>query len=52
VASCLGDAYHRGVLRQTGATYQFRHARLQEYLATQPIKSRGSTDVQARTLQF
>jgi transcriptional regulator with XRE-family HTH domain len=29
----LDDAYHRGVLRQTGAVYQFRHARLQEHLS-------------------
>ncbi|HET8660729.1 MAG TPA: NACHT domain-containing protein [Micromonosporaceae bacterium] len=29
----LDDAHHRGVLRQTGAVYQFRHARLQQHLA-------------------
>ncbi|MBF6055454.1 membrane protein [Streptomyces eurocidicus] len=29
----LEDAYQRGVLRQAGAVYQFRHARLQEHLA-------------------
>jgi NACHT domain len=29
----LDDAYHRGVLRQAGAAYQFRHARLQDHLA-------------------
>lgn len=28
----LDDAYHRGVLRQTGAVYQFRHIRLQHHL--------------------
>jgi hypothetical protein len=28
----LNDAYQRGVLRQVGATYQFRHARLQDHL--------------------
>ncbi|MFJ9953484.1 helix-turn-helix domain-containing protein [Kitasatospora sp. NPDC091207] len=28
----LEDAYHRGVLRQTGAVYQFRHERLQHHL--------------------
>ncbi|MGK4579933.1 helix-turn-helix domain-containing protein [Kitasatospora sp. HPMI-4] len=28
----LDDAYHRGVLRQTGAVYQFRHVRLQHHL--------------------
>lgn len=29
----LDDAYRRGVLRQTGAVYQFRHVRLQHHLA-------------------
>jgi hypothetical protein len=29
----LSDAHRRGVLRQTGALYQFRHIRLQERLA-------------------
>jgi hypothetical protein len=29
----LNDAHRRGVLRQTGAVYQFRHIRLQEQLA-------------------
>lgn len=28
----LDDAHERGVLRRAGAIYQFRHARLQEYL--------------------
>lgn len=28
----LEDAYQRGVLRQTGAVYQFRHARLRDHL--------------------
>lgn len=32
----LDDAHRRGVLRQAGAVYQFRHARLQEQLATNP----------------
>ncbi|GLX23162.1 helix-turn-helix domain-containing protein [Streptomyces lavendulae] len=32
-AAFLDDAYHRGVLRQTGAVYQFRHLRLQHHLA-------------------
>lgn len=32
----LYDAHRRGVLRQTGAVYQFRHARLQHHLATWP----------------
>ncbi|NUT51822.1 MAG: helix-turn-helix domain-containing protein [Saccharothrix sp.] len=30
----LDDAYRRGVLRRAGAVYQFRHARLQEHLAS------------------
>ncbi|MBQ0852717.1 NACHT domain-containing protein [Streptomyces sp. BH-SS-21] len=30
----LEDAHRRGVLRQAGALYEFRHARLQERLAT------------------
>ncbi|WP_346099749.1 NACHT domain-containing protein [Streptomyces olivaceiscleroticus] len=29
----LADAHRRGVLRQVGAVYQFRHARLQEHLS-------------------
>jgi hypothetical protein len=31
-AEFLDDAYRRGVLRQTGAVYQFRHSRLQHHL--------------------
>ncbi|MFE9045244.1 helix-turn-helix domain-containing protein [Streptomyces sp. NPDC007818] len=30
----LEDAYRRGVLRQTGAVYQFRHVRLQHHLGS------------------
>jgi hypothetical protein len=30
----LDDAHQRGVLRQVGAEYQFRHVRLQDYLAS------------------
>jgi hypothetical protein len=30
----LEDAHNRGVLRRAGAAYQFRHARLQQHLAT------------------
>jgi MFS family permease len=29
----LDDAHRRGMLRQSGATYQFRHARVQDHLA-------------------
>jgi hypothetical protein len=32
LSSFLADAYRRGVLRQSGASYQFRHARLQDRL--------------------
>jgi hypothetical protein len=32
VQAFLDDAYQRCVLRQTGAVYQFRHARLQDHL--------------------
>jgi hypothetical protein len=32
----LADAHQRGVLRQAGAVYQFRHAELQRHLAEQP----------------
>jgi hypothetical protein len=32
--SFLSDAHRRGVLRQTGAFYQFRHVQLRDHLAT------------------
>jgi len=32
----LADAHARGVLRQDGAVYQFRHAELQRYLSNKP----------------
>ena len=32
----LDDAYRHGLLRRVGAAYQFRHARLQEHLASAP----------------
>jgi hypothetical protein len=38
----LEDAYQRGVLRQAGAVYQFRHARLQDRLCRNIV----STDVE------
>ncbi len=28
----LEDAYHRQILRRVGRVYQFRHARIQDYL--------------------
>ena len=37
----LADAHRRGVLRQAGAVYQFRHIELQHRLATRPTKSAG-----------
>lgn len=36
----LDDAHQRGVLRQTGAVYQFRHARLQDRLANTDVVQR------------
>ncbi|UXY32442.1 NACHT domain-containing protein [Streptomyces sp. HUAS TT20] len=39
----LDDAHRRGVLRQAGAVYQFRHARLQEQLATTSVDTRTSS---------
>jgi hypothetical protein len=39
--SFLDDAHQRGVLRQVGAVYQFRHIELQHRLATQPSKPPG-----------
>nr|WP_109781569.1 helix-turn-helix domain-containing protein [Streptomyces sp. CG 926] len=35
----LEDAYRRGVLRQVGAVYQFRHARLQRHLRGRPTRA-------------
>ena len=37
----LEDAYRRGVLRQAGAVYQFRHARIQTQLAEKFADARG-----------
>ncbi|MFI7414581.1 helix-turn-helix domain-containing protein [Streptomyces sp. NPDC049627] len=39
VVTFLEDAYQRGVLRQAGAVYQFRHARLQHHLAERHRRS-------------
>lgn len=41
VVAFLEDAYRRGVLRQAGAVYQFRHARLQDHLA-RTYRARGA----------
>ncbi|CCH33067.1 hypothetical protein ABZ816_33675 [Actinosynnema sp. NPDC047251] len=41
IVAFLDDAHRRGVLRQVGATYQFRHLRLHQYLArTHPYHDR------------
>jgi hypothetical protein len=37
----LADAHRRGVLRQSGGVYQFRHARLQHHLAQRHRKPQG-----------
>jgi hypothetical protein len=34
----LADAHRRGILRQTGAFYQFRHIELQRRLVSRPSK--------------
>ena len=39
----LEDAHQRGVLRQQGAVYQFRHVMLQTHLATTDAKQRPDT---------
>ena len=47
VVAYLDDAHQRGVLRQAGAVYQFRHARLQQHLSrtqTQGVVPPGSAD--------
>ncbi|MFF1713458.1 NACHT domain-containing protein [Streptomyces sp. NPDC058268] len=40
----LAEAHERGVLRQAGAVYQFRHARLQERLASTDADAGGDGD--------
>lgn len=46
VVAFLDDAYRRGVLRQTGAVYEFRHAQIQEFLV-----ARHRADRHRRTLR-
>ncbi|HEV2783005.1 MAG TPA: NACHT domain-containing protein [Actinophytocola sp.] len=41
VMAFLADAHRRGVLRQAGGVYQFRHARLQDHLAAAGGYRRG-----------
>jgi hypothetical protein len=43
VMTFLNDAHRRGVLRQAGGLYQFRHARLQHHLAGQYRRPHPST---------
>lgn len=38
----LHDSYERGVLRRTGAGYQFRHKELAEHLCREPAMPPGS----------
>ncbi|MEV4316749.1 NACHT domain-containing protein [Actinocrispum sp. NPDC049592] len=45
----LADAHRRGILRQAGPVYQFRHARLQDHLASADRRcSRTSVDLSRR----
>ncbi|MFE9425883.1 helix-turn-helix domain-containing protein [Kitasatospora sp. NPDC006697] len=44
----LDDAYQRGVLRQSGAVYQFRHIRLQHHLADYSPTGTAATDQRER----
>lgn len=37
IVTFLDNAYRRGVLRQVGAVYRFRHARLQRHLVNGPV---------------
>jgi len=48
----LADAHKRGVLRQVGAVYEFRHIRLQEHLAAEhPRWATRARDLAERELQ-
>lgn len=42
IGSFLTDAHARGVLRQNGAVYQFRHARLQDQLAVKDGRGKSA----------
>lgn len=48
ITTFLDDAYHRGVLRQAGAVYQFRHARLQEHFSRTHDHRKRNEDGQRR----
>ena len=52
IMAFLADASKRGVLRQSGAVYQFRHIRLrQELSALHPRVSRGLTKIIVRMIR-
>lgn len=42
IGAFIADAHHRGVLRQSGAVHQFRHALLHDHLA-HPVEHRSRT---------
>lgn len=46
----LSDAHRRGVLRQAGAVYQFRHIEMQDRLASRPFHGLDSGPRQAAVL--
>ena len=48
----LDDACRRGVLRHAGAVYQFRHAQLQDYLATPESRTATTDSAQAPRSAF
>jgi hypothetical protein len=48
----LDDACHRGVLRQDGGLYQFRHALLQEQLAADFLQRRAPWVAEHRTMLY
>ncbi|MFB7475203.1 hypothetical protein [Kitasatospora sp. NPDC056184] len=47
----LEDAHRRGVLRQVGAVYQFRHARLQQHFARPQYVARPPTSPAGESFQ-
>lgn len=47
----LADARRRGVLRQSGGTFQFRHIRLQERLNDEPSYQWPRTRIRRRTIR-
>lgn len=47
----LDEAHHRGVLRQNGSVYEFRHARLQERLALPRVAKAPGADSSVERLR-